>query len=242
MNADAHPAIVPRVEWEAANAARTQATARNPTLAPALLAGIIRCAGCRYVMPRSAMRKVGKARYGCAGRHARGVCEHRTRISIAVIEPYIESMFLSRLAGDEVEAVGEPNSADLDEATRALEAADAELEAYRDETLVSLVGRESFQAGISKRATVVEQARQRVLELRGVSGAAPITRSLLAEWPTMDVVAKHAILVSAIDAVMVRPASAGGLDDRVRVLWRGEAPDDLPRRGRPQPVVPFVFA
>ena len=123
----------------------------------------------------------------------------------------------------------------------ALEAAEAELEAYRDETLVSIVGRESYQAGMAKRAADVEEARRRVVELRGAATGTPLTRSLIEEWPSMTVDAKRAILASAVDAIMVRPASAGSLEDRVRVLWHGEAPDDLPRRGHPQPIVPFVF-
>jgi hypothetical protein len=41
------------------------------------------------------------------------------------------------------------------------------------------------------------------------------------------------ILSSSIDAVFVERASSDTpLPDRVRILWRSEGPDDLPRRGR----------
>jgi hypothetical protein len=41
------------------------------------------------------------------------------------------------------------------------------------------------------------------------------------------------VLGSSIDAVFVKRAHARvPIEDRVTILWRGEGPDDLPRRGR----------
>lgn len=241
VNPSAHPSLVTRPEWEAANAARSTATGRRDDLEPALLAGIIRCAGCRYVMPRSAARKVGKARYGCAGHHALGDCQNRTRISIAVIEPYIEGQFLDWAGRQHIAATGTRDEGSLGDATKALEAAEAELEVYRDETVIGLIGKDAYQAGLAKRASDVENARRELLAIQSTIGELDVTRDMLDEWPSLPVSVKRTILASAIDAVMVKPASSGGLEDRVRILWRGEAPEDLPRRGRPQPIVPFRF-
>ena len=78
-NPSAHQAIVTLPEWEAANAVngdRAQSRAGS-----ALLAGIIRCAGCRYAMRRTwVTHKLanGETRkyetYSCQRKHTGGVC------------------------------------------------------------------------------------------------------------------------------------------------------------------------
>ena len=111
---------------------------------------------------------------------------------------------------------------------------------YRDDTLIAVIGKDAYQAGLAKRAADVENARQQLLEIQSQGGGV-ITRDLIEEWPELPRDVQRNILASAIDAVMVKPAASGGLEDRVRILWRGEAPDNLPRRGNPQPIIPFEF-
>ena len=102
-------------------------------------------------------------------------------------------------------------------------------------TVILLQGRAEF---IEK---YVETARDRLLEVRSRTGEAEVTRDMLAEWPSLPVEVRGRILASAIDAVMVKPAASGSIENRVRILWRGEAPHDLPRRGHPRPIAPFEF-
>jgi hypothetical protein len=59
------------------------------------------------------------------------------------------------------------------------------------------------------------------------------------ELPLSD---RKRILGSSIDAVIVERAhSHVPVEQRVRILWRGEGPDDLPRRGRHNgPIRPYA--
>jgi hypothetical protein len=53
---------------------------------------------------------------------------------------------------------------------------------------------------------------------------------------------RRRILGSSVDAVIVsRGHSRVPIEERVTILWRGEGPDDLPRRGRDNgPVRPYT--
>ena len=186
VNPDAHPAIVSRVDWEAANGVRPVTVAHSKTMAPALLGGLVRCGGCRYVMPRSAPRKDGgHPRYLCSGRHARGICENRTRVSTALIEPHVETLFVKWLQREGITATGQPTADnDAETATRDLEAAELELAEYRDDTLVSVIGREAYRTGLEKRAQTVEEARERLLATQGAGDFGAVERRRLGEaWP-----------------------------------------------------------
>jgi hypothetical protein len=59
------------------------------------------------------------------------------------------------------------------------------------------------------------------------------------ELPTSD---RKRILGSSIDAIIVKRAHARvPIEQRVTILWCGEGPNDLPRRGRDNgPVRPFA--
>jgi len=59
------------------------------------------------------------------------------------------------------------------------------------------------------------------------------------ELPIVD---RKRILGSSIDAIIVKRAHARmPIEERVTILWRGEGPEDLPRRGRDNgPVRPFT--
>ena len=61
-------------------------------------------------------------------------------------------------------------------------------------------------------------------------------------YPDLPVSDRKRILGSSIDAVIVdRAHSRIPVGDRARILWRGEGPEDLPRRGRDNgPIRPYT--
>jgi hypothetical protein len=69
--------------------------------------------------------------------------------------------------------------------------------------------------------------------------------ALVDAWPSLSVSERRHLLTAALDAVIVKSVRGSGravpVQDRVRILWRGQGPDDLPGRGRRVPLASFVW-
>jgi len=248
-NPDAHPPLVPRALWEAAQENRPPSNRRGEG-EPALLAGLVRCSSCRYVMPRSAPRPGGAARYQCHGKHATGRCPEPSKVSESLTDAYVERIFLEELTRTPIEVEGTADASALEDAMARLEHAEAELTAYRDATVIASIGRTAYVAGLQKRAADVEAARADVAreQAKHERGGAVGRRALLDAWPTLTTSQRREHLAAAIDAVFVRrgdPRSRGknvDISPRLHLAWRGEAPlSTLPGRGRRVPNESFVF-
>jgi site-specific DNA recombinase len=249
-NPNAHPALVPRAVWEAAQENRPPSNRRGEGK-PALLAGLVRCASCQYVMPRSAARPLGAARYQCHGKSATGKCPEPSKISERLTDAYVERIFLEELERTPVAAEGVASTTSLDACIARLEQAEAELAAYRDATILTAIGKSAYVAGLQKRAADVEAARVEVA--REQAGRERTVgkigrRALIDAWPSLTASERREHLAAAIDAVFVRrgdPRSRGKNVDvtpRIHIAWRGEAPlASLPGRGRRVVAGPLVF-
>jgi site-specific DNA recombinase len=232
VNPDAHTPIVSRAEWEAAQVSARRAPRRENA---ALLAGILRCAGCGYTMTKMSDGKRGYANYRCRVRHGAGVCPEPARISERRADEHVERAFLGWLEQEQIAveatAAGDASAAAL---TR-VEAAEAELVAYRDAGLVTVIGREAFVAGLTQRQQALDEARHDLEQAQRADIALPLApEELLEVWPALSAAEKGTILPAAIDAVAVRradlPGKGSSVAGRVRIYWRGEAPLDLPGR------------
>jgi len=236
VNRGAHPAIVDRATWEAAQAARGDSTPRDGN-GGALLSGLIRCAGCRYLMKADSMRlRDGtKARvYRCRGEHAMGTCESRAAALASVIEPFVVDRFFA-FHGD---LVGElTTDDDFIAAGQALVAAEAELDDYlANDALVSVVGIDRFNAGARTRQEAVERAAR---ELAALRPATATSVDINVAWRDADTSQRRKLLASAFDAVILRSGKGVPISDRVVILRRGEMDDSFPRRGRRPPLRPY---
>ena len=232
-NADAHPALLDRTTWDRAQAVRGPPAARSNE--PALLAGLLRCAGCRYVMKpdRMKLRNGENVRmYRCRGEHAAGKCDDRASALGTVIEPYVEDLFFEH-AGERV-ATAEQRDLDVDRCERDLAEADAQLAAYRDdERILGVLGTERYVEGLRVRVAAAETAASAFAELQGARDRSlPGRAELSALWPELAVNERQRLLGSFIDAIFLRSGKRLSIDCRALVLWRGQAPDDLPARGR----------
>lgn len=238
---DAHAALVTVSEWEEAQSAPI---AIKPRVADRhMLTGLVRCSGCRYVLKADTMRDRDGGRlamYRCRKTHAAGVCAAPVAILARALEPVVEERFLAWLAAGDHAARASVATDDLDAAVAELELAEAEVLAYLDSEAVSILGRDAFEHGLAARQGRVEEARERVRETRRrVPTLGVLTPGeLLAAWPSLEREEQREVFRAALDAVVVlRHVSGRPVADRVRLVLRGEAPTDLPRRGRRVPLV-----
>jgi site-specific DNA recombinase len=249
VNEHAHAPLVSRPEFEAAQGDRTVASARIGD--GLLLQGVVRCAGCRYLLKADNMKGRSGERLGlyrCRKIHAAGECPAPATIMARVLDPYIEQSFIDALGptGPLAEAVASTKA--LDDAVAAVEGAESELADYRDEPgIMAAIGKERFIEGLEARAEVVRIAQAKLNEARQQTAMnghdATTSGDLIEAWPTLTIAEKRALLTASLDAIFIR--SNGGSNkpvaDRSLLLWRGEGPDDLPRRGHRVPLASFPW-
>jgi DNA invertase Pin-like site-specific DNA recombinase len=228
VNKHAHEPLVSRAEWEAA---QTRAPFHPRKGEGALLAGLIRCAACGFAMSRASDGARGHENYRCRARHSSGVCPAPARISISRADSYVTEQFLSLLEDDPVRILGTPPTEDLDAAIAAVEAAEAELTAYRDAHLISIIGQDAYIAGLRERQRTLDEARSQLDKSRPQQPA--INADLQNIWPELSPTEQRTILAAAIDAICIRRATSAGkapYEQRIRIYWHGDAPHPLPGR------------
>lgn len=240
VNPAGHEPLVDRATWEAAQIARGAPATRGE---PSLLAGLLRCAGCRHVMKpdRVSLADGTRARtYRCRGRHSTGVCQDRAAVMGHLIEGLVEREVMARVAA--IKVVGETDDSELAEAQQAASDAEAALVAYRDdERILAALGPDRYIEGLTVRARAADDAHALLAELRVAQGGGMDFTQLAELWPEMDVEQRRMALASMLDCVFIRSGRALALDRRVLVFWRGEGPAGLPRRGRTVPLEPFSW-
>jgi site-specific DNA recombinase len=248
VNANAHPPLVARAKFEAARSKTGRLPRRENS---SLLQGIIRCAACGHTLTSMSDGRRGYSNYRCRKRHSDGICPDPAGISVSRADRYVQEQFLIRylnaveLTGEiAVVEIGARTDDGVDAAERALEAAEAELVAYRDAQLISVIGQEAFAGGLRERARAVEEARQalvaahpaRLLALPSRTFAdpdfgAPGRYELLTSWPAYDVWQRRAILAAAIDSVVCgrspRRGKGSSAEERLTINWRDAAWADL---------------
>jgi site-specific DNA recombinase len=251
VRAGAHQPLVSAELWEAANAVKAQAPSRGNGEGT-LLAGLVRCAGCRYVMSAGATQGARRPEqlltYTCRRNHSAGRCQESCAIKREIIDQYVENAFLERYA--EVSIEGVVDSADLDAAGREVAEAEADLEAFRDNERVraalEALGASAFEDGIAARAERVIAAREKLVaaRARAVGFALPDAIS----YRTLTVPERRALLRAGIGAVFVRRSPVRGgrgrVPDpatRVHICWAGEEPDNLPGRHNKTVAAPAPF-
>jgi hypothetical protein len=118
----------------------------------------------------------------------------------------------------------------LQSATEKLSEAETELAAFAADLTLRRVLGDGYHAAIEARATAVNQAQAELQ--RALAPAAG--GEAIEGYDDLPVEDRRRILGSSIDAVIVERADARvvPIEGRVTILWRGEGPDDLPRRGR----------
>jgi hypothetical protein len=250
-NRSAHPPLVEEAVWHAAQPRVHHYSKRRQSEDIALLHGIVRCAGCRFLMSRALNTSGGYRRhyYRCRVHRVSGVCDAPAAIrgdGDDALEAYVEALVcreLDRRAGAFV-AVSDSQAlgnalADLDAAREDLESMRADVQARRRLGALWL----SF---VEPLVEAVQEAEQRVAELRAAQLAPSLTGLTADAYRSLEREERAAVLRAMIDCVFVR--NVGGprgpqaipIDERrVRVLWRGQGPGDLPFHNKASAVVPW---
>jgi DNA invertase Pin-like site-specific DNA recombinase len=212
----AHAAIVTRAEFEAAQ----QRPGESRTRSGSMLAGILSCGSCGCPLGR-----VSTANYGCRARRAGGVCPTPVSIRIARADAEVERVFLEWAARQNVAFEGRRRTADADAALTAVEAAEAELVAYRDGELISIIGRDVYAAGLRERADVLDAARDALAKAQAANtGAAAGIYDVARIWPDLSAAERRTLISSVIERVVVEPSRSTSrvlpVAERLRFVWR----------------------
>lgn len=242
VNRTAHEPIIDRATWDAAQQARGVSVPRS-SREPAALAGLLRCAGCRFLLKPDRMTSHTGERlriYRCRGRHAAGTCADRVATLERVVWPHVEAAFLAlddarvQLAGTN-HAPAEIKALEVRAAT-----ADAELAAYRDdERIADTLGRGRYVEGLRARVAQADAAHAAVAARRGPSSALPVDLALRDLWPDLDVTERLKLMGEAWACIVLRSGRHAPIEDRVLFVPAGVAPADLPRRGKRFPLRPW---
>lgn len=220
----AHEPLVDVATFEAAQVAG-QAPGSSGR-ATGLLSGLLRCAGCRYAMKVS---QNVRPEYRCkaARRENAALCDAPASIGLHIVEPLVVERFMAEVGGSRMRRVREDEAG----AVRALEVAEAELDAALSGSLAAILDSDRRLALVAERQRAVDRARERLARR-----PAPPAGDLEGLWPDLSLREQRQLLASALDCVFVRR----GRGRRVHICWRGEAPE-LPRRGRRWTPAPFDF-
>jgi len=242
VNPDAHPALVTEADWQAAQMqTRLAVGGRSDGQPLPKLSGLIRCAGCRYGMSLGRGPKRERM-YRCRAHHASGDCPSPASVLAEAMESHVEAAVLAEIDGV---ATLVPDSTEREQAASDLEQARSDLDGLRrDRAARRKLGAEWHDWLDTYLAAVREaEAELRQLDSRSSAALVGLTRDHYLALPTDD---RREVLAGFLDAVMVRRSRGRGrnvdpIDRRTRILWRGDAPADLPRPRVTSPVVSFDF-
>lgn len=246
VNLKAHPAIVTRKKWDAANKLN-QTPVRNGAAAY-LLTGIIRCASCggRMVGFMQTTRHNGKvaknAYYRCRRNYSWGRCEAPAYVPARELERLVVDEFFRRFCGDlDATREVEDHSADLAAAQAVIDECNAALDRFLDSPQTKRTAERRGQAWYDDKLgelnDAVEAAEAAWQDIRNAMTGVELPAGLIEDWPSIGLDAQRGFLSDGFGVVAVK---AGGgrrnipVADRIRIWARNEpgSPESkLPRRG-----------
>jgi site-specific DNA recombinase len=234
---NAHKAIVTESQWRFAQrgsrAGRTQVK-DGSIAAQGVLSSIVYCAACGYrlSLTGSTSRKGERiASYFCRIHHAQsGDCPAPAVASTRTLDPYVEGRLL--------EALADPNStlinaheigARIQRAAERVTATEAELDSFLATELASVLGPERYRAEVERRQDHVRAAQHDLGEaltanlVLGQAGSRTPAQ-LLADWQTMTMNEKRAVVRAYIDRVTLTKADPKRrrwqpITERAQIHW-----------------------
>ena len=210
VNAEAHTPLTDPDTWE-----RCQRTPGKQRRAHSrfLLAGLVRCAHCRYAMGGQTYGGASGSTpvYRCSGRR----CKAPSVITADRVESHVRELVPERVRGLELEAAAE--GVDLEAVDRSYEEAEAELRAFAaDVNARRRLGEAVWQDLLTGRADhrdAMREARERAYARSQVVAVA-------ADVEDLDHDALRDLLSGMVRHVFVRRAPRGAdVADRVLVIW-----------------------
>jgi site-specific DNA recombinase len=251
-NTDAHEALVDGALWRAAQESIRPTSNRRRAEDTALLHGIARCAGCRFQMSRALTNSRGNERqyYRCRVVRVSGRCDAPACVRADRgdgLEAYVEDVVCAELDRRAKSYVDLSDRGATAEALEALELAREDLEAMRSDTGARRRLGAHWLSFVEPLVEAFESAGRRVDALRAAQ-LTPSVAGLTADaYRSLERQERAEVLRAMIDCVFVRnvrgpkgPHAVPVDERRVRILWSGQAPADLPATGRVSVVVPWL--
>jgi hypothetical protein len=250
-NRRAHPALVSEELWHAAQRRAQHYSKQRQSAEVALLQGIVRCAGCRFLMSRALNTSGGYRRhyYRCRVHRVSGICPAPAAVRADgpdALEAYVENVVCAELERRAGSYVGVADSDALTEALAELDAARADLEAMRRDVSARRRLGALWLSFVEPLVEAVHEADRRVAALRA-SQSCPQLGGLTAHaYRSLVRVERATVLRAMIGCVFIR--NVGGprgpqaipIDERrVRILWSGQAPSDLPAPNKVSATTPW---
>lgn len=210
-----------------------------------VLSGIVRCAGCSFAMKPQGAGKTGPAIYRCVKTSVHGRCSSPSVVTKRRVEDYVIEQFLTRA---DVYFIAEPIAAEDDERRKLVAEVSAAERAYRaqlenmelraeigdadHDRLIATLHR-SWQEKLTAADALPASVATLLLALPDGISLRQLVERLRADGRNDDL---RSLLHTAVEAVFVRPAATRArnvpVEDRVRIVFRGDERLDLPRRGR----------
>jgi DNA invertase Pin-like site-specific DNA recombinase len=208
LNPAAHPALIDEELFDQVKVTRATRGARS-RLEVALLAGLVRCAGCGHVMSRGPTKVPV---YNCARMHSAGVCSAPASITVRLLDEYVTAVALHHLKA--LSLTASSNDSALDDARAGLRAAKNERAAYLAAVQAAGVDVDVYVEGLNLRQQAVTDAEAAVT--KGLAER-PVAMSgdVAGLWETFTAHERNQLLRGLLEGVLV--TRAGGRGRRVRV-------------------------
>jgi DNA invertase Pin-like site-specific DNA recombinase len=224
----AHEPIISAELWARA---RLQPAARATPRGRYMLTGLVRCAGCGHRMGGSRGGRRHGLHFQCTGRHASGHCPAPANIGLRRLDVEVTRQLFIHLLQIERKHFQAVDVARA-ELARTTEAVERSLgRAPRDAAELG-----THQARLLELEQRLRAAETRLAGLEATVGQTPDPDRLERWWPGLPVLERRRLVRVWIDAVLVRappvPWQRQSAADRIRVLYRGEAPPELVEKAR----------
>jgi hypothetical protein len=219
-NESAHPAIVSRELFDAANAARTvQAVPPGETTRDRLLIGLARCRGCGRTLKTVRRHRADGSvvvAYYCKDA-ASEPCPDRAYVHADDLDAFVAAWFEEALRKVpkmvDVVAAGR----DLQEAQVERDRLRADLNAYIAEIVIDDPA--LFQRGLDARQRRVRDAEDRVRHLSAHRSRLPVGGPLIKLWEDFSPIERRQVLAGFLDRVDVARGASRGLVGAVDIYW-----------------------
>jgi DNA invertase Pin-like site-specific DNA recombinase len=233
---NAHTPIVPESRWQFAQRGGKGITyvKDGSIAAQGVLTSLVYCAGCgsRLSVTGSTNRQGERiASYFCRIHHAAsGDCPAPAVASTRTLDPYVEGLLLEALADANSTLIkAHEIGARIQQAGERVKASEEELDSFLAAQLVSVLGPERYRAEVERRQTDVGAAQLDLSEaltanlVLGQAGSRT-PEQLVADWNTMTMKEKRAVVRAYIDRIILAKADPRRrrwqpIGERVQIEW-----------------------
>lgn len=227
VNTDAHEPMIDEATWLAAQ--RQPGVQRTSAGHVSLLAGLIRCSGCRYRMNASRGGKNIRV-YRCVKHHGGGLCPAPATVTAERVEDFVLGEVQDQWQARFAVTIEEPaSSASAEEVAARLAEARSELELFAHDVAARRLLGDGYHAALEARANAVSAVEGEWLALDAKQREAAASEI---SWDSLDRKELREVLAGALDAVYVRRGRNLAVEDRSCLVWTGELDGDAPTRGQ----------